>query len=139
MTTISELLKENRITLKDVAAKSGVALSTLSAAARKPIESWSIRVLVAFAKGLNELPSDLLKTLRPEHYELAIDNEKQTIQGVKISDKTLFLQIRFVVESEHLEGWNPTPDDIKDLLYSAKHPDPQMVADYQRIFGARDE
>lgn len=70
-------------------------------------------------------------------YELRIDSREQTIQGVKIPDRTLFLQIRFVVESEHLEGWEPSPDDIRDLIYSADHPDPQTVADYKRIFGRK--
>lgn len=138
-TKITSILKENNKTLKDVATVSGVPVSTLSVAARKPIDSWSIRVLSAFAKGVNEMPSELLKKLKPEHYELSIDNKKQKIQGVKIPDRTLFLQIRFVVESEHLEGWKPSPDDIRDLIYSADHPDPQMVADYKRIFGSENE
>lgn len=48
--------------------------------------------------------------------ELMIDNDKQTIQGVPIIGRKLFLNIRTVVEAEHLEGWNPTPNDIRDLI-----------------------
>ena len=48
--------------------------------------------------------------------ELMIDNDKQTIQGVPIIGRKLFLNIRTVVEAEHLEGWNPAPNDIRDLI-----------------------
>lgn len=48
--------------------------------------------------------------------ELIIDNNKQTIQGVPIIGRKLFLNIRTVVEAEHLEGWNPNPNDIRDLI-----------------------
>ena len=48
--------------------------------------------------------------------ELMIDNDKQTIQGVPIIGRKLFLNIRTVVEAEQLEGWNPTPNDIRDLI-----------------------
>ena len=33
-----------------------------------------------------------------------------------IANKQLFLNIRTVVEAEHLEGWNPTQDNIRDLI-----------------------
>lgn len=134
MSNITAILKENNKTLTEIAAITGVPVSTLRAAARTPIDNWPIGVLTAFAQALNETPSELFKKLKPENYELLIDNEAQTIQGIKIPDRTLFLQIRFAVESEYLEGWEPAPADVKDLVYSAKHPDPQMLADYQRIF-----
>lgn len=132
---ISGLLDQKNVSLKEVSEKSGVPVSTLSNAAKKPIESWSIRVLNAFAKGLDEEPSDLLNILQPKGYQLDINDRKQTIQGVYISDKELYQQIRFVVEMEHLEGWNPTTKDIRYLLSSAKNPDPELDKEIDKLFG----
>ncbi|MCH3904309.1 MAG: helix-turn-helix transcriptional regulator [Lactobacillus sp.] len=129
------LMKESHVSMKEISEKSHVPFSTLNNAAKKPIENWSIRVLNAFATGLNKSASDLLEILQPQNYQLNIDNRNQTIQDVFIPDKELFQQIRFVVESEHLEGWNPTSKDIKYLLNAAKNPDPKMVAEAKDLFG----
>ena len=133
MTTVIEKLMDSKsITTTDVAMKSNVSDSTLRKAAKKPIESWSVRVLNAFATGLEENAGDLLNMLQPEQYTLEIDNEKQTIQGVLIPDKAVFQQIRGAVQATHLEGWNPTSDDIKAIRENVMHPAP---ADVERIKG----
>lgn len=134
-TVISGLLHQSNITLKEVSERSSVPVSTLSNAAKKPIETWSIRVLNAFAKGLKKDPSDLLKILQPNEYELEIDDKEQTIQDVYIPDKELYQQIRFVVEMEHLEGWNPNKQDIEYLVNSAQHPDPKLDNEIDKLFG----
>lgn len=131
---IQGLLNNANITIKQVSEKSKVPFSTLNNAAKKPIESWSIRVLNAFAKGLNKSPSNLLEILQPNNYQLEIDNKNQTIQGVYIADKDNFYNIRTVVEAEHLEGWNPTEIDIKNLLNTILNPDPDLLKEYHEVF-----
>lgn len=46
---------------------------------------------------------DLLELLDPV-YSLKINDHSQMIQGIHIEDPEIYEQIRFVVESEHLEG-----------------------------------
>ena len=70
----------------------------------KPIETWSVRVLNAFASGLNERAGDLLNMLQSKEYKLDINDEKQTIQGVYVSDKAMYLELRGVIVASHLEG-----------------------------------
>lgn len=134
-TVINNILDNQHLSLGDISKKSGVALSTLKNAAKKPIENWSIRVLNAFAEGLDTKPTKLLGELQPDGYSLKIDNKKQTIQDVYIPDKEQFQQIRFVVESEHLEGWNPTKKDIEYLLDEAINPDPKLDDEIDKVFG----
>lgn len=133
-TTISAMLNNNNMTVADIAAKSGVARSTLGNAIKKPIESWSIRVLNAFAKGLGMQSPDLLSKLQPDNYELQIDDENQTIQGIQISDQELYQQVKFAVVNNHLEGWQPTRDDILYLLKEVQQPDPEFDAMYKELF-----
>lgn len=71
--------------------------------------------------------------------KLKIDNQHQTIQGIYIPSKESFQQIRFVVENNHLEGWNPSPDDIEHLLKTVTNPDLKIVKEYQNIFGDNNE
>lgn len=73
-----------------------------------------------------------------ERYQLDIDNEKQTIQGVKIANKAKFQAIRFVVENNWLEDWEPTQSDILDLCEEWDNPDPRTIADFKetkKIYG----
>lgn len=71
-----------------------------------------------------------------QEYSLEIDNENQTIQGVFISDKFLFQEMRGVIEASHLEGWNPTADDVQDILNSANNPDPAMIKRFKEIWNS---
>lgn len=140
MTTVIEKLMDSKsITTTDVAMKSNVSDSTLRKAAKKPIESWSVRVLNAFANGLEENAGDLLNMLQPEQYTLEIDNEKQTIQGVFIPDKAMFQRMRGVVQANHLEGWNPTYNDIKELRDTVMNPDPKDLARIKALWRSRNE
>ncbi|MCO6529779.1 helix-turn-helix domain-containing protein, partial [Lactobacillus sp.] len=58
--TIVKLLESKNMSVTKVSEISKVPLSTLRNAIVKPIETWSIRVLNAFAIGLGEKPGDLL-------------------------------------------------------------------------------
>lgn len=135
MPVILNLLDNQNLSLKKVSEISGVPFSTLNNAAKKPIENWSIRVLNAFAMGLGETPAKLLDFLQPNNYQLVINDDKQTIQNVYIPNQNIYYNIRAVVEAEHLEGWNPTKQDIQYLLDQANHPDPDLMREYQSLFG----
>ena len=129
------LLNNQNISVREVSEISKVPFSTLNNAIKKPIETWSIRVLNAFALALNQAPSKLLEILQPNGYELRIDNDAQTIQGVYSPDKVLFTQIRFVVENQHLEGWKPDKKDIEYLLDRAYNPDPELDDAIDKLVG----
>lgn len=138
-TAISRLLKSRNISIVDVAKKSAVSASTLRKAAVRPLETWSVRVLNAFATGLNERAGDLLNMLQPKEYKLDINDEKQTIQGVYVSDKAMYLELRGVIEASHLEGWNPTKKDIESVLDGVLNPDPEEVKEIMEIWEGSDE
>lgn len=42
--------------------------------------------------------------LQSKEYKLDINDEKQTIQGVYVSDKAMYFELRGVIEASHLEG-----------------------------------
>ena len=132
--TIVKLLESKNMSVTKVSEISNVPLSTLRNAIVKPIETWSIRVLNAFAIGLGERPGDLLNALEAQPYILDINDETQTIQGVFIADKETYQQIRTVVEVNHLEGWNPTKSDIQELLDEAINPNPQVAERFEKIW-----
>lgn len=48
-------------------------------------------------------------------YELKIDSENQTIQGVHIDNNEKFRAIRFVVASNYADGWRPSKEDVEHL------------------------
>ena len=132
--TIVKLLESKNMSVTKVSEISKVPLSTLRNAIVKPIETWSIRVLNAFAIGLGERPGDLLNVLEAQPYILDINDDTQTIQGVFIADKETYQQIRTVVEVNHLEGWNPAKSDIQELLDEAINPDPQVAERFEKIW-----
>ena len=67
----------SKMSVTKVSEISNVPLSTLRNAIVKPIETWSIRVLNAFAIGLGERPGDLLNALEAQPYILDINDETQ--------------------------------------------------------------
>lgn len=132
-TVILGILSNANMSMKEISDVSKVPFSTLNNASKKPIDTWSIRVLNAFAEGLRMKPSELLEELQPSTYKLKIDDKNQIIQGVYIPDKENFYAIRTVVEMEHLEGWNPTSADIKYLQKQAVDPDPSLVDEVDEV------
>ena len=137
--TITKLLNSKHVSVREVAEKSHVSESTLRKAIARPIESWSIRILDAFAAGLDKRAGDLLNMLKPQSYNLEIDDETQTIQGVFIPDKEMYFEIRGVVEASHLEGWNPTKEDIQAVLDGVVNPDPEEVKEIAAIWNSNNE
>ena len=138
-TTINRLLKSKNIGFLEVAEKSAVSDSTLRKAAAKPLENWSVRVLNAFATALGLRAGDLLNMLQPKEYKLDINDKNQTIQGVYVSDKSMYLELRGVIEASHLEGWNPTKKDVEFVLDGVLNPDPEEVKEIMGIWEDSDE
>ena len=65
--------------------------------------------------------------------KLKIDNQTQIIQGIRISDPDLYKKIRFIVQNNHLEGWQLTEQEINDLV----HDETDLSEDYYPIFGEK--
>ena len=63
--------------------------------------------------------------------QLQIDDQKQMIQGLRVFSPSLYKKVCFVVQNNHLEGWNPTEKEINDLVHSK----PDLSEDYYEIFG----
>ncbi|RVU72063.1 MULTISPECIES: hypothetical protein [Lactobacillus] len=69
--------------------------------------------------------------------KLIIDDRTQAIQGVVIPELADYQQLRFVVEMEHLEGWNPEKKDIEKLVERLRNPDPTLDAKIDKLFGVK--
>lgn len=65
--------------------------------------------------------------------KLKIDDQTQTIKGIRISDPDLYKKIRFIVQNNYLEGWQPTEQEINDLV----HDETDLSEDYYQIFGEK--
>lgn len=135
MVTISELLNDKEISLSQVAQDSGIKESILKDALNEVPDLWTVKILKAFASTLAIKPGELLELVAPEAYQLDIEDNKQMIQGVVIEDLETYQQIRFIVEDEHLEGWNPTTEEINFLVAEALEPNPDLQAEIDKIWG----
>lgn len=83
-------------------------------------------------------PGDLLELLDPV-YSLKINDSNQMIQGIYIEDPEIYEQVRFVIESEHLEGWQPDEEDVLRLLDEAINPSSELQTEINQIWGEEDE
>lgn len=66
--------------------------------------------------------------------ELEINSDKQTIQGVLIANTSDFLNLRAILQAEHLEGFNPTKEDVEEIIKKSKQKDKDFDQLYQRLF-----
>lgn len=66
--------------------------------------------------------------------ELEINNDQQTIQGVLIANTSDFLSLRAILQAEHLEGFNPTKEDIEEIIKKSKQKDKDFDRLYQKLF-----
>ena len=46
-----------------------------------------------------------------------------------------YQQVRFAVESNVLEGWEPTATDVRRLKESAENPDDEILMEIEQLFG----
>ena len=121
LSKISILLTNHHLTLKDISQSNSLMEKDLEEALNENPDNWSNAILSALSSSLNMRPGDLLELLDPV-YSLKINDTNQMIQGIYIEDPEMYEQIRFVVESEHLEGWQPDEEDILMLLDEAINP-----------------
>ncbi|MBD5429518.1 helix-turn-helix transcriptional regulator [Lactobacillus sp.] len=135
MVTISTLLNDKDISLAQVAQESGIKEDTLKAALNEIPDLWTVRVLKAFASTLEIKPGELLELVAPNVYQLQIEDDTQTIQGIVIPNLEIYQQIRFIIEAEHLEGWNPSPAEVNFLLTEALDPNPDLQVEIDDIWG----
>lgn len=69
--------------------------------------------------------------------ELVIDNDKQIIQGVFIENTSDFLNLRAILQAEHLEGFNPTKKDVGEIILKSRQKDPEFDQLYKKLFRKR--
>ena len=137
MESIQEILRQNNITPTELARLSGQSLATINETINKPVDSWTVNVLTAIANAINMPAGDLLNRLQDtseDHYELLIDRDARTVQGVKIADPETFDIVSFVAQNNALAGWQPSASDIKMLVETANHPDPAEVERIEKIW-----
>lgn len=66
--------------------------------------------------------------------ELEINSKQQTIQGVLFADTSDFLSLRAILQAEHLEGFNPTKEDVEEIIKKSKQEDEDFDRLYQKLF-----
>lgn len=138
LSKISILLTNHHLTLKDISQSNSLMENDLEEALNENPDNWSSAILSALSSSLNMRPGDLLELLDPV-YSLKINDTNQMIQGIYIEDPEMYEQIRFVVESEHLEGWQPDEEDILMLLDEAINPSKEIKSEIDRIWGEENE
>lgn len=134
LSKISILLTNHHLTLKDISQSNSLMEKDLEEALNETPDNWSSAILSALSSSLNMRPGDLLELLDPV-YSLKINDTNQMIQGIHIEDPEMYEQIRFVVESEHLEGWQPDEEDILMLLDEVVNPSKEIKSEIDRIWG----
>lgn len=138
LSKISILLTNHHLTLKDISQSNSLMENDLEEALNENPDNWSSAILSSLSSSLNMRPGDLLELLDPV-YSLKINDTNQMIQGIHIEDPEMYEQIRFVVESEHLEGWQPDEEDILMLLDEAINPSKEIKSEIDRIWGEENE
>ncbi len=138
LSKMSILLTNHQLTLKDISQKNDLREQDLKNAFHENPNNWSSSVLSALSSSLNMRPGDLLELLDPV-YSLKINDSNQMIQGIYIEDPEIYEQVRFVIESEHLEGWQPDEEDVLRLLDEAINPSSELQTEINQIWGEEDE
>ncbi|MBB1063424.1 hypothetical protein [Limosilactobacillus fastidiosus] len=68
-------------------------------------------------------------------FSLIIDDQSQSIQGVKFPDRAIYQNIKFVVKSNVMEGWQPTSADIEELKAFMENGHPELEQQFKTIIG----
>lgn len=66
--------------------------------------------------------------------DLEINSKQQTIQGVPLANTSNFLSLRAILQAEHLEGFNPTKEDVEEIIKKSKQEDEEFDRLYQKLF-----
>ena len=121
--TIKQFLQINDITIDDVAKELNLSEAQLQKIFNTSVVEWPVKVINALAVITHSNPGEVLDDLQDVDFKLEIDDQAQTIQGVKIEDPDQFKQMKVGVRTTCIEGWEPTPDDIRQLLTDLNDPD----------------
>ncbi|QLL69132.1 XRE family transcriptional regulator [Lactobacillus sp. 3B(2020)] len=133
--TIDEFLQINQLTAADVARASGIRPTTLSAAFKRPVTTWTVKIINALALASHKDPGSVLSELQKPSFKLVIDRENLTIQGVKFENRFDFQVVEFAVKSNVMEGWEPSRENVLSLKRTLKEPNPKYEAQFNDIFG----
>lgn len=133
--TIQQLLKNHQVSVDALAKAARVDKDDLQDRLHRPVDTWTIGLFNAMAAAVNQTPSHLLAQLQDESFTLEIDPQKQTVQGLEVTDRYVFSLIQSVVKISCMEGWQPTAAEIVDLVSIATSAQPKLDQDFEQIFG----
>lgn len=130
---VKQLLKDNSLTLHDLSKQSAISETTLSSTFSRPVDTWSIRVLKALAKSLNLRIDELDAKLSAKPFTLDVDEDKHMIQGVKVPND-LFFSVYSSVNFNVMEGWQPSANDIENLVNQMQQPDVNLDEEINKLW-----
>lgn len=130
---VEQLLKDNSLTLRDISEQSLISETMLSSAFSKPIDTWSVRVLKALAKSLNLRIDELDAKLSAKPFTLDVDEDKHMIQGVKVPND-LFFSVYSSVNFNVMEGWQPSANDIENLVNQMQQSDVTLDEEINKLW-----
>ena len=131
--TVKQLLKDNSLTLHDLSKQSSISETTLSSTFSRPVDTWSIRVLKDLAKSLNLRIDELDAMLSVKPFTLDVDEDKHMIQGAKVPDE-LFFSVYSSVNFNVMEGWQPSANDIENLVNQMQQSDINLDEEINKLW-----
>ena len=130
---VEQLLKDNSLTLRDISEQSSISETMLSSTFSKPIDTWSVRVLKALAKSLSLRIDELDAKLSAKSFTLDADEDKHMIQGVKVPND-LFFSVYSSVNFNVMEGWQPSANDIENLVNQMQQSDVTLDEEINKLW-----
>lgn len=130
---VKQLLKDNSLTLRDISEQSSISETTLSSTFLRPIDTWPVRVLKVLAKSLNLRIDELDAKLSAKSFTLDVDEDKHMIQGVKVPND-LFFSVYSSVNFNVMEGWQPSANDIENLVNQMQQSDVTLDEEINKLW-----
>lgn len=130
---VKQLLKDNSLTLRDISEQSSISETTLSSTFSRPIDTWPVRVLKVLAKSLNLRIDELDAKLSAKSFTLDVDEDKHMIQGVKVPND-LFFSVYSSVNFNVMEGWQPSANDIENLVNQMQQSDVTLDEEINKLW-----
>lgn len=111
-------------TYSEMAAVSGIPASTIARSNQLPIYRWSVKTVMGLCKYFEMSPGLFLDNLLQTYYSdgCVIDEDRRSIQGVKIGNPADFQAIKWVIERNSGMGYTPSAKDVKYLLKRLHNP-----------------
>lgn len=131
--TVKQLLKDNSLTLRDISEQSSISETTLSSTFSRSIDTWPVRVLKALAKSLNLRIDELDAKVSAKPFTLDVGEDKHMIQGVKVPND-LFFSVYSSVNFNVMEGWQPSANDIENLVNQMQQSDVTLDGEINKLW-----